>query len=367
MTLALLALPVLLAAPQAAPPSGAQHLHLQGEPRAAIREALQRGRVWLLARQAADGSFPPEGDGPACTVALTAMALWALAASEDLADPAGAGVAAGDRAARHLLAFRTEEGAIYDPERGLRVYTTGVAARALEAWCRRHPAPELEDAWRAAELFAFRRGVPESLVDLDHGGGSGEDLSAETARRLLDSELELAPAERRALEFLGRCASSEGDRLPARARRHGWGVPGSPEEPFAYEDVLPIVYASLRPEDDLARRAREAIRRLYTLERNPDLTQRYGPGGFQQDQQGYYYYLLLVGRTLAAYQRPTLTLTDGSERDWPRELSARLMALQRPDGAWSNAADRWWEGEPLLASSYALIALSLCAEIPAVP
>jgi squalene-hopene/tetraprenyl-beta-curcumene cyclase len=37
-----------------------------------------------------------------------------------------------------------------------------------------------------------------------------------------------------------------------------------------------------------------------------------------------------------------------------------LTALQGADGSFTNPADRWMEGDPVLATAYALLALNLC-------
>ena len=42
-------------------------------------------------------------------------------------------------------------------------------------------------------------------------------------------------------------------------------------------------------------------------------------------------------------------------------MSEALAAQQREDGSWQNANKRWWEDDPLLVTSYAANALSVCA------
>ena len=51
---------------------------------------------------------------------------------------------------------------------------------------------------------------------------------------------------------------------------------------------------------------------------------------------------------------------DGVAHPWRRQLCGRLIAMQRrDDGSWVNEnAPRWWEGNPVLATSYAMITLS---------
>jgi squalene-hopene/tetraprenyl-beta-curcumene cyclase len=44
-------------------------------------------------------------------------------------------------------------------------------------------------------------------------------------------------------------------------------------------------------------------------------------------------------------------------RNWRDDLVDALVSEQRPDGSWKNPVDRWMEGEPEMASIYALLAL----------
>jgi squalene-hopene/tetraprenyl-beta-curcumene cyclase len=37
----------------------------------------------------------------------------------------------------------------------------------------------------------------------------------------------------------------------------------------------------------------------------------------------------------------------------------KLMNLQKRDGSWANDNARWWEKDPALVTSYALIALGM--------
>ena len=46
--------------------------------------------------------------------------------------------------------------------------------------------------------------------------------------------------------------------------------------------------------------------------------------------------------------------------DWKAELSAKIVSLQRPDGSWLNENNRFWEADPVLCTSFAMIALTLC-------
>jgi squalene-hopene/tetraprenyl-beta-curcumene cyclase len=48
------------------------------------------------------------------------------------------------------------------------------------------------------------------------------------------------------------------------------------------------------------------------------------------------------------------------EHEWKKELSARIVSLQREDGGWANENNRFWEADPVLCTSFALLALELC-------
>lgn len=348
----------------ASPQEAIAHSHLSPAEREAVDRTIERGLGWLRARQGEDGAWRPARRTGISPVALSSMVLWASAecgAREE-------GSESCERGARFLLANRRADGGIYDEGRGLRVYTSGVAARALEAEHARTGAPELLAAAREVGLYAYRRGIPESFVDdqvvLQTPGGD----QRERAEEILAATPSLAGGERRALEFLARHAPGvDAAPPPQRARDPRWQAPGPEEEALSYEDVLPLVYAELRPEQQLSRRAHHALRRFYTLEENPDLTRRWTRSGFHHPEQGLYYYYLGAARVLDAFATPRLVLEDESEHDWPRELSRKLIKLQREDGSWVNENARWWEGEPALTTAYALLALRLCRDAPPDP
>ena len=54
----------------------------------------------------------------------------------------------------------------------------------------------------------------------------------------------------------------------------------------------------------------------------------------------------------------------GTKHDWRKELTEQLTHLQRENGSWVNAADRWYEGDPNLVTAYSLMALSYCDPKP---
>ncbi len=41
----------------------------------------------------------------------------------------------------------------------------------------------------------------------------------------------------------------------------------------------------------------------------------------------------------------------------------KIISLQSPEGFWTNESNRWWENDPVLATSYSLIALEVALGI----
>jgi squalene-hopene/tetraprenyl-beta-curcumene cyclase len=48
---------------------------------------------------------------------------------------------------------------------------------------------------------------------------------------------------------------------------------------------------------------------------------------------------------------------NGKSRDWRKELAFEMLNNQDPKGFWINENGRWWERDPVLVTSYALLTL----------
>lgn len=90
-------------------------------------------------------------------------------------------------------------------------------------------------------------------------------------------------------------------------------------------------------------------------ERNPALPRHCDAQGFRSPHQGHFYDYFVVARTLSTVGEPTLATSAGVSHERAGEVSRRLMPLQREGDSWTSRDTGWWESEPILASSYALL------------
>lgn len=116
---------------------------------------------------------------------------------------------------------------------------------------------------------------------------------------------------------------------------------------MSYAGLLSFIYADLQKDDPRVEAVTEWLGKNYTLEENPGL-----------GLQGLYYYYQTLTKALVAADFRKLPLHDGSEADWRADLSKRLLSSQREDGSWVNSNSRWWENDPVLVTSYSLLALA---------
>lgn len=117
---------------------------------------------------------------------------------------------------------------------------------------------------------------------------------------------------------------------------------------MSYAGLLSYIYAQMDKDDPRIKAVYEWLKRHYTLDENPGM----GP-------QGLYYYYHTMAKALSIYGADKLQLKDGSVVDWRQALSKRLLDLQKNEGLWVNENGRWWEKDPVLVTSYAVISLEI--------
>ncbi|MBX3417762.1 MAG: terpene cyclase/mutase family protein [Pirellulaceae bacterium] len=116
---------------------------------------------------------------------------------------------------------------------------------------------------------------------------------------------------------------------------------------MTYAGLKSFLYAGVDKEDVRVQAALDWIRRHYDLKSNPGM-----------GEQGLYYYYHVFAKALHAMGQEELVDSQNVSRRWKVELLDELASRQQPDGSWINGAEeRWYEGDPNLATAYALMAL----------
>jgi squalene-hopene/tetraprenyl-beta-curcumene cyclase len=117
---------------------------------------------------------------------------------------------------------------------------------------------------------------------------------------------------------------------------------------MSYAGLLSYIYAQLDKNDPRVKAVYDWLSRHYTLEENPGM-----------GKDGLYYYYHTMAKALSIYGVESLTLKDGKSVNWRKELAKKLLDLQNGDGYWVNESGRWWEKDPVLVTSYAVITLEI--------
>ncbi|MDA0254774.1 MAG: terpene cyclase/mutase family protein [Planctomycetota bacterium] len=337
---------------------------------AAVAKAIGRASAFLAEAQADDGSFKADL-GPAVTgLAVTALVRSGTPAEDPVVQ----------KGLDYLLTFRQPDGGIYSPGAPVANYETSIAMLALAA-CNAEGrlAEEIEGATAFVKKLQWDGGEGKEEADPAFGGAgygrkSRPDLSntafmIEALRTVGESEND--PAIQRALAFVSRTQNLPGpdNPMPFADKNPDGGFYYTPANggesqagttangglrsyaSMTYAGLKSMIFAGLGRDDPRVKAAISWLRKNYTFEENPGM-----------GQAGLYYFYHTASKALGVLGDETFTDAEGGEHDWRRELSAAIVARQRADGSWVNTNERWLEGEPVLVTSYALLALANCLE-----
>lgn len=332
-----------------------------------IETALARGRDFLLSQQQEAGYWSDRQ-----MPALTALPVWALCGVGSDTEATNALVAAAiDRGVKYVLSTQREDGGFYVPKpgrggSGLGNYNTAVCLSALF---------ESHRANRAALLKARAYIASSQLTGDDTmAGGFGYDKASRRRYADLSNTAYALDAMRRtesleegrggtrtdvnwaeALAFVENLVAKEGpdaggaaynERTPqggtttnsqGRVQLKAYGS-------MTYAAVLSMCHARLDRGDPRVRQSLEYCRLHWSVEENPGM-----------GNQGLYYFYDIMARALQA-----AGVEEVGGHVWKTELAARLVALQRPDGSWANENNRFWEADPVLCTSFAMLVLEIC-------
>ncbi len=335
------------------------------------RASVEKGLAWLLTQQKPSGAWSEEN-----MPALTALPLWAIAASGSKEfGPMQ------DKAVARLLELQRPDGGIYVPVPGrkgggLGNYNSSICAMALQATGRKEAVPAI---LKARTYIASS----QHFGDDSHSGGFGYDKDTQRAyadlnntqysmdaMRRTQSVEDLRPAGDKKADINWDAALKYVEQMQNKEGETAGGFAYNTEDPkggavtnangkimlraygsMTYAGLLAMVHTKLEKSDPRVRSAVDFGARYWTVEENPG-----------QGQQGVYFYFNIMARALSAAGVDALRKSGSSEDiRWREELVKKLIALQKPDGSWVNANNRWWENDPILASSYALLALEFAS------
>lgn len=349
------------------------------------RAAIGSGMDWLIAQQNPAGHWSNE-DFPA----LTALPLWALVEGRSLHTSAIA------RARAYILACATPAGTICREPKvkakggGLCNYNTALCMVALHAL--RDPAltetiqkartaiarsqHQGSDLYRGGMGYDESTGRPyadlsnsyvayeamrmtESVEDLRKAGDARADLDWAAARQFVSRVQNLpgsndqpwagnaAPEDRGGFAYkpdasmAGSLTNADGT---VRFRSYG---------SMTYAGLLSLIYADVQKDDQRVQSALSWATANWSLDQNPGM-----------GLQGLYYFFNVLSKSLAAYGQDELPAPDGRRIKWREELIRKLLSLKKTDPAtgrnyWVNPEGRWWESDPVLVTSYSLLALEM--------
>jgi squalene-hopene/tetraprenyl-beta-curcumene cyclase len=348
--------------------------------RTRTHEAIERAVKYLVAAQGPDGGWEAFGQS---NVGVSALVLKAIA-QDDRHGPRHPAVT---RGTEFLLRFVQPDGGIYAPDEGMRNYHTSVALMALVSLRDPERRQTIENAQRFLKQLQWDAGEGHEASSTWYGGqgyGRGKRPDLSNTQLMLEALHESGlpsddPAYQKAMAFISRCQmlGSSNDQVFAAESVDG-GFIYSPVDggeskagtvsvdgrtrlrsygSMTYAGFKSMLYARVDRDDPRVKAAVDWIRRHYTLSHNPNMPD-------EQSLEGLYYYYHVFARALHAWGEDTIVDGNGVPHPWRAELCETLLARQRKDGTWVNAADRWYEGNPALVTAYAVLALQTALEKP---
>jgi squalene-hopene/tetraprenyl-beta-curcumene cyclase len=380
-------------APGGAAPGGGAPAKPAGTPRtvaadlqATWREAATAALAYLGAQQK-NGRFGFMGrEDPGITaLALSATIRTARRLGQPDPDWVGGGL-------DYLVSLQQKTGAIHAG--GLAVYTTSAALMALTDAARPTDQAVIAKATTYLKVVQCDEGESyERQSDWGYGGiGYGSELRPDLSNTQFGLEGLHAggvPAGddsmQRAILFLQRCQNNPEfnpqpiQRADGRVVRSGTdgGAGYQPGESKAgledngdgtflsrsygsmtYALLKCYLFAGLKLDDPRVAAALKWIQAHWNVDQNPGFDPKSSQGA---EFQGLFYYWFTMAKALDASGLATLTTPDGKAHAWRDELLRKLLETSMNEGFWSNSkSSRWMEEFPVLASSYALIAMDHC-------
>ncbi len=350
--------------PEAAAPAAA------GKPD--IRGSVEKAVAFLRGAQREDGSW----GGKQSDVGITGLVIEALAGVPDDIRTKNADII--EKGITYILSQRRDDGSIVNEDGMVANYRTSIATRALiavdpvkykdtiDAAVKYTKGIQGKDPNDKAKYGSMGYGSDETKGDqinlgealemLSKAGLSKDDEAYKLARvflaRTQSSDEEHPDAGvKTANDFGGVYRSDRGAEDASKAGTitlpDGTKVPRSYGS-ATYSLLKSLLFCGLKKDNVRVKGAYQWIADHYTVKENPEM-----------GAQGLYYYYYTMARTLELWGEPTIK-KGSTVHNWAEELAAQIISLQRDDGSWVNAKDRWWEADPTLVTAYTIYSLNSC-------
>ena len=210
----------------------------------------------------------------------------------------------------------------------------------------RYPHSDLSNTLLALEAIYYSKHLVE-----DTAASSEKDLNWEAAIQFIQNCQNLPETNKQAwvsgdvankggfVYFPGDSKAGEMELPDGRTALRSYGS-------ISYAGMLSYIYAEMDPNDARVKAVRTWLETNYTLDENPGM----GP-------QGLFYYFYTMSKALSLAGIQELTMNDGKKVDWAKDLALKMLDLQKTDGSFLNDNSRWWERDPVLVTSYAVLTL----------
>lgn len=334
-----------------------------------LEKCRKRAIDFLKTSQAKDGYWTTNQS--AGITALVAYSLLANGVPKD--DPVI------EKALKQLETFAQTDGGIYAPKGHQGNYETSVAVMAFHAAGQDERYRKLiEQASGYLRKLQIDESDQVEPSDVRYGGAgygrSGDRPDLSNTAFFLDALKDAGvkeddPAFQKALTFVSRCQNLEsefnttvfaskindggfiytpaaGGNSPAGAEENG-GLRSYAS--MTYAGLKSMLYAGVKQDDKRVQAALSWIKKHYSVTENPGL-----------GKQGMFYYYHLFAKALATLKLDYVVDEKGESHDWRKDLADQLIAQQHDNGSWANKNDRWFEGNPDLATAFGLMALQYC-------
>ena len=330
------------------------------------QKSVKQGITFLKNAQNKDGSW----SNPK-TIGITAICVTALLKNDVPATDETV-----DKALTFLKSHIQQDGGIYHPDSSHKNYETSITIMAfIQANKKKEYTKDIEKAVTFLKGLQWDEGEGKEPDDTffggqGYGGHKRPDLS--NTQFFLDALVEAGiskedPAYKKALSFVSNTQNLESEfnttKFADKVKDGGFyytpaagGTSQAGLTPngglrsygsMTYAGLKSMIHCGVSRDDKRVVAATTWIKNFYTLKENPGL-----------GKQGLYYYYHTFSKTMHTLGIEKFEDAKGIKHNWRQELVIELADAQAKNGSWTNPADRWYEGDPQLVTSYALLALS---------